>query len=285
MRTFSNEEVEDYYDQTEIHYRRFWKLDKIMSLHYGVWNKDTHSLAEAMLNTNKQLMLRADIQKQHRVLDAGCGVGGSSIYLAKHVGCKATGITLSKKQTLTAADFAKTNGVSELVNFQQQDYTNTNFPDNSFDIAWGMESTSTATSKPALFKEMYRVLKPGGKFAVADFYKTSAYGIDDDADMKMMLNGWAIADIGTLEQFIKDGEAAGFKLTSIQDYTKDIKKSVNVMYYAYLAGGWYSWLYNNILNKNVRPFARDHYKTARAQYKAYKKGLWCYHHMVFEKSK
>ncbi len=284
MRTFSNQEVESYYDQTEIHYRRFWKLDKIMSLHYGVWDASTKSLAEAMLNTNKQLMLRAGIQKEHHVLDAGCGVGGSSIYMAKHVGCKATGITLSKKQTVTAANYAAREGVSDLVDFQQQDYTNTNFPDGSFDIAWGLESTSTATSKPALFKEMHRVLKPGGKFIVGDFYKTRDYGIEEDADMQMMLNGWAIADIGTLDQFLKDGEEAGFTLVSIQDYTKDIKRSVNVMYYAYLAGGWYSRLYN-FLNKNTRPFARDHYKTAKAQYKAYKKGLWCYHHMVFQKNK
>lgn len=284
MKTFTNEEVEGYYDQTEIHYRKFWKLDKNMSLHYGVWEPGTKNLSEAMVNTNKQLMLRAGIKQEHRVLDAGCGVGGSSIYLAKNLGCRATGITLSKKQTITAAGFAEREGVGELVDFQQQDYTNTDFPDNSFDIAWGMESTSTATSKPALFKEMHRVLKPGGKFAVADFYKTRPYGIDDDEDMKMMLNGWAIADIGTLDEFIKDGEAAGFKLVSIQDYTKDIKRSVNVMYYAYLAGGWYSSLYN-LLNKNTRPFARDHYKTARAQYKAYKKGLWCYHHMAFEKIK
>ncbi len=282
MRTFSNKEVESYYDQTEIHYRQFWKLDKTMALHYGIWDATTKNLSDAMLNTNKQLMLRAGIKKEHRVLDAGCGVGGSSIYLAKNLGCRATGITLSKKQTITGAEFAMRDGVSELVDFQQQDYTNTDFPDNTFDIAWGLESTSTATSKPALFKEMHRVLKPGGKFAVGDFYKTTPYGIDDDADMKMMLNGWAIADIGTLDQFIKDGEEAGFKLVSIQDYTKDIKKSVNIMYYAYLAGGWYSWLYNTF-NKNTRPFARDHYKTARAQYKAYKKGLWCYHHMAFQK--
>lgn len=283
MKTFTNEEVESYYDQTENHYRQFWKLDKNMSLHYGVWNDKTRNLSQAMDNTNKQLMLRAEINKEHRVLDAGCGVGGSSIYLAKNVGCRATGITLSKKQTLTAAEFAEKNGVSELVDFQQQDYTNTNFPDGSFDIAWGMESTSTATSKPALFKEMYRVLKPGGKFAVADFYKTRNFNLEEDKDLQIMLNGWAIADIGTLEEFLKDGEEAGFKLVSIEDYTKAIKKSVNVMYYAYLAGGWYSWLYNNIINRNVRPFARDHYKTARGQYKAYKKGLWCYHHMVFEK--
>ena len=84
MKTFSNQEVESYYDQTEIHYRQFWKLDKIMSLHYGLWDNTTKNLSQAMLNTNKQLMLRADIQKEHRVLDAGCGVGGSSIYLAKH---------------------------------------------------------------------------------------------------------------------------------------------------------------------------------------------------------
>lgn len=282
MRTFSNEEVEEYYDQTEVHYRKFWKLEKTMGLHYGVWDNTTKTLPEAILNTNKQLMLLGEIKQGERVLDAGCGVGGSSIYLAKNLGCRCTGITLSKKQTQTGASFAAREGVSELVDFQQQDYTNTNFPDNTFDVAWAMESMTTAKSKPDFFKEMYRVLKPGGRLVVADFYKTYEFDITSDPDMLMMFNGWAIADIQTADQFLADGVAAGFSIKADEDRTAQVKKSVNALYYAYLAGSWVSKLYN-FLNKNTRPFARDHYKTALAQYKSYNKKLWCYHHVAFEK--
>lgn len=282
MRTFSNKEVENYYDQTEVHYRQFWKLEKTMGLHYGVWDETTKTLPEAILNTNKQLMLLGHIQKGERVLDAGCGVGGSSIYLAKNLGCRCTGITLSKKQTITAANFAKREGVSELVDFQQQDYTNTNFPDNTFDVAWAMESMTTATSKPAFFKEMFRVLKPGGRLVVADFFKTHEFDIESDPDMLMMFNGWAISDIQTVEQFQNDGKAAGFDVMEARDNTEAVRKSVNSLYKAYIWGSWASRIYN-LLNKNTSYFAKDHYKTALAQYKSYNKGLWCYYHVAFIK--
>lgn len=282
MKTFTNKDVENYYDETEVHYRQFWKLDKNMGLHYGIWDKSTKNLSQAVVNANKLLKELADIKKEHYVLDAGCGVGGSSIYLAKNVGCKATGITLSKKQTQTAAKYAEREGVSHLVDFQQQDYTKTDFADNTFDVAWAIESMTTATSKLDFFKEMYRVLKPGGKLVVADFFKTRSFDIEEDKDMLTMFNGWAIADIQSVKEFEADGEKAGFAPVIANDYTKQVKKSVNALYYAYLAGAWYSKLYN-FLHKDTHPFARDHYKTALAQYKAYKKGLWCYSHVAFEK--
>ncbi len=282
MKTFSNKDVENYYDETEVHYRQFWKLDKNMGLHYGVWDETTKNLSQAVLNANEQLQLLGDIQKEHYVLDAGCGVGGSSIYLAKNVGCKATGITLSKKQTETAAKYAEREGVSHLVDFQQQDYTKTDFADNTFDIAWAIESMTTAPSKVAFFKEMCRVLKPGGRLVVADFFKTRPFSLDDDKDMQVMFNGWAIEDIQTVDQFREDGENNGFKLVGKVDHTQAVKKSVNTLYYAYMAGAWYSKLYN-FFNKNTGAFARDHYKTALAQYKSYKKGLWCYYNVAFEK--
>lgn len=282
MKTFSNKEVENYYDETEVHYRQFWKLDKNMGLHYGIWDDTTKNLSDAVINANKKLKELAGIQKEHYVLDAGCGVGGSSIYLAKNVGCRATGITLSQKQTITGANYAAREGVSELVDFQQQDYTKTDFPDNTFDVAWAIESMTTATSKLEFFKEMYRVLKPGGKLVVADFFKTRSFDIEEDKDMLTMFNGWAIADIQTVNEFEADGIKAGFKTAGNNDYTAAVKKSVNALYYAYLAGAWYSKLYN-FFNKDTHPFARDHYKTALAQYKSYKKGLWCYYHVAFEK--
>lgn len=282
MKTFTNKDVENYYDETEVHYRQFWKLDKNMGLHYGIWDDTTKNLSQAVINANKKLQQLGDIKKEHYVLDAGCGVGGSSIYLAKNIGCKATGITLSKKQTLTGAQYAEREGVSHLVDFQQQDYTNTDFADNTFDIAWAIESMTTATSKPAFFKEMYRVLKPGGKLVVADFFKTRPFDIEADKDMLVMFNGWAIADIQTVNEFEIDGEAEGFNHIASNDYTKEVRKSVNALYYAYLAGAWYSKLYN-FFNKDTGAFARDHYKTALAQYKSYKKGLWCYAHVAFQK--
>lgn len=71
---------------------------------------------------------KAAITKDSNVLDAGCGVGGSSLWLAGNIGCTATGITLSEKQKDKATQHAAALGLSEKVSFYQKDYCATGFP-------------------------------------------------------------------------------------------------------------------------------------------------------------
>ena len=47
--------VADYYDQTLVHYRQHWGLDKSHALHYGLWDPHTKNLTQALLNTNKKI--------------------------------------------------------------------------------------------------------------------------------------------------------------------------------------------------------------------------------------
>ena len=58
-----------------------------MGLHYGIWDYTTKTLAEAIINTNRQLAFLGKVSATDKVLDAGCGVGGSAIFLAKYFGC------------------------------------------------------------------------------------------------------------------------------------------------------------------------------------------------------
>src|SRR3954464_9192378 len=113
MKKFTNNDIENYYDQTEIHYRMHWKLNEGMGLHYGIWDEKAKNLTDAILNTNHRLLTLGEIKPSDLVLDAGCGIGGSSIYLAKNIGCNVKGITLSKKQVNTATQLAKANGVAD----------------------------------------------------------------------------------------------------------------------------------------------------------------------------
>lgn len=282
MKTFTNEDVAEYYDQTEVHFRQLWKMEKSLGLHYGIWDEGITNLRDAILNTNRVLMEMGEIKKEHKVLDAGCGVGGSSIYLAKHIGCDATGITLSPKQPITAAGFAKREGVGNRVRFYQKDYTNTGFEANTFDIAWAMESMQTATDKTLFFKEMNRVLKIGGRLLIADWFKPYPYDISTKPDMLMMSNGWAMSDILTIDEVKEMAAAHGFKMLKHRDVTKEVGKSVNALYRAYVWGGIASRLYNFFFN--ARFFARNHYKTCLGQYRAYNEGLWRYDLFVFEKA-
>ena len=281
MNNFTITDIENYYDQTEVHYKMFWKLEEAAGLHYGIWDASTHSIGDAILNTNRYLVNIGKINKGHNVLDAGCGIGGSSIFLAKNIGCKVHGITLSKKQSETAKSLAEKNNVSNLAEFSQANYLETGFNDNSFDIVWAIESFGSASDKSLFFKEMKRILKPGGRILFADMFKPMTYDISLNKTMQIMLNGWAISDILSIEELNSLSDKFDFEVTQIKDATKLIKKSVNLIYYASILGFFGTKIYNFF--KEASYFSRIHYTTGFAQKRAYKKGDWGYYLVVCEK--
>lgn len=256
-------------------------MDESMGLHYGVWEPDTTTLKEAILNTNRGLIKLGNIQQGARVLDAGCGVGGSSIFLAKTLGCDVTGITLSAKQVATATRYASANGVADNAHFEVMDYTKTVFAPGTFDFVWAIESMQTATDKSQFFKEAARVLKPGGKIVIADCFKTRPYDINTEPQMLTMLNGWAMSDLLTMQEIEQLANAQGLRLAKNRDVSVEIKKSVRAILRAAVLGMFGTKLYN--LYKKASYFSRIHYKTGLAQYNTYNRGLWSYNLIVLEK--
>ncbi|KKU04349.1 hypothetical protein A2Z63_00340 [Candidatus Giovannonibacteria bacterium RIFCSPLOWO2_02_44_8] len=76
-------QIAEYYDKTSPFYKIFWhRDDESHALHYGFWNGDTKSVKEALLNENKFLADILHISSGAKILDAGCSIGGSAIWLA-----------------------------------------------------------------------------------------------------------------------------------------------------------------------------------------------------------
>lgn len=283
MKLFTPQEVAQYYDQTENHFRIHWELEKTLGLHYGIWDENTKTLSEAIINTNKRLMDLGNILPEHHVLDAGCGIGGSSIYLAREKGCKVTGITISEKQAKTATDRAGKSGLNTKVKFVPCDYCNTSFPDHHFDAVWCIESMQTASDKALFFKEMFRVLKPGGKIFIADFFKSGNVDTATDKDMRTWLYGWAMSDIITIDQLEHICGDLNVKLQIKDDVTSAVKKTVKRMYWAGIGGALPSVIYN--IFHRASYFSSTHYKTCIAQKITYNQHKWGYWLILLEKSK
>ena len=284
MAKFTPGDVADYYDQTESHYKIWWKFNESFGLHYGIWNKGTKSLPESILNTNRLLIKMGNITQSDVVLDAGCGVGGTSIFFAKTVGCKVTGITLSEKQTINAAAFAKLKGVSGITDFQVMDYTNTSFPDNSFDVIVAVESMQSAVDKTAMILEARRLLRPGGRLLLADTFNASDVSIEKQKHLKTMFNGWAISEALSSEQFTGLAEKAGFTMSAYQDVTKEVRPSVWRMLAIGYFGMWGTIFYQ-LFVKRTSKFSREHHKTMFAQFFAYMKKQWKYELICYRTGK
>src|ERR1700680_3531643 len=126
-------DIPPYYDQAWLDYRLLWLNPQTLAIHFGYWEKRTRSHAQSLLAMNRVLASHLGIRSGQRILDAGCGVGGSAIWLAKTYDVEVVGITPVASQVARAHRYAQEQGVADRVSFEQQDYTHTEFPDASFD--------------------------------------------------------------------------------------------------------------------------------------------------------
>jgi tocopherol O-methyltransferase len=273
---FTKDDVAEYYNTTQSHYKTWWKLEKNLSLHYGLWEKGTNNFQEALINTNKVLMELADIKASDVILDAGCGVGGAALYINANTSAKVTGITLSEKQLKLARHTARVKKQDDKVQFHLMDYTDTTFPDESFDVVWACESHISVPDNELFLKETHRLLKKGGRLILCDYFLPDNPKSDNDNLIAKWLHNWSMEGIVSNKEFINNANTIGFTLSKNLNYTHNIYPSAKRMYYAYLGGALPSILYNFLHSKSVSRFAKTHYLSGKYQYLSLKKGLWQY---------
>ncbi|PWA36030.1 gamma-tocopherol methyltransferase [Artemisia annua] len=105
-------------------------------------------------------------KKPKSIVDVGCGIGGSSRYLAKKYGAECCGITLSPVQAERAQALADAQGLGDKVSFQVADALNQPFPDGKFDLVWSMESGEHMPDKLKFVSELVRVAAPGATIII-----------------------------------------------------------------------------------------------------------------------
>lgn len=103
-----------------------------------------------------------------KVLDVGSGLGGPSRYLASKHGCSVVGLDLTADYCHAAQDLARRTGLAGRVSYQQGNALQMPFEDNRFDLVWSQHASMNIADKALLAREMWRVLKPGGRMAIYD---------------------------------------------------------------------------------------------------------------------
>ena len=224
----------------------------------------------------------ARIAPAERVLDAGCGVGGMAIFLAHQFNCQTVGITLSEKQRSTATDNARRHGVANACRFERQNYLDTTFPDNSFDVVVGVESICYAYDKADFLREAFRVLKPGGRVMVADFFSQQVIPNTPQADlMQKWTSTWAIKQYADVDAFGQALTNVGFVNGRHLDVTRNVLKSIRRLYYSFFPGIVITTLSQWLGFRNQTQ--TDNTWSTYYQYKAYQQNLWQYGFFSAEK--
>ena len=264
-----------YYEACEAGYRQVWDLEHSGAMHYGFWDATTRTLRQALRRENEVLAEIAAIQPTDNVLDAGCGVGGSSLFLAETIGCQVTGITLSPRQMQRARDEARRRALTGRVQFHAMDFTRTAFSDASFDIVWAIESACHAADKKDFLQEAFRVLRPGGRLVVADgFAVKETYPFSEATLMERWLSGWAVDSLPTVARFMAEAQRGGFEDIAVQDVTELVLPSARRLFLISFAAIPYAkakqWL------GRITAWEFGHSRAMYYQYQALRRGLWQY---------
>jgi len=273
---FTKKDVVSYYNQTLVHYQVMWGLKKSKGVHFGIWYPDTKNFHQSINNTNEQIARHVTGGDNYKILDAGCGVGGTSIFLTEKFGCRVTGITISKAQYKLALENVKGSQPEHLVQFDLGDYTNTGYEDNSFDMVFGLESFCHAPNKVDVYKEAFRILKPGGKLVMLDYFKTKkgqepAHRIT----LQKWLGCWAISDIDTRKDTMNKLVALGFGEVKYENLTPLIKKTMRNMNRKAYLGSLTSWVYR-LFYPGKYLFAQNHHRSGWLVYQVYHEKLFDY---------
>ena len=268
-------EVVRYYDQAAVDYRLAWHHPDAPAYHFGFHDAEHPGHRAALANFNRVLADLAGVRPGDRVLDAGCGLGGTALWLALERGASVCGITLVPSEVRRARDHARRRGISGRVRFELADFTDTPFADSRFDVAWALESLCHAPRKAAFYREMARLLRPGGRLVVGEYIRVRrpAEAIDE-ALLREWFEGWAIADLDTREEHEAAAAAAGFTDIEVLDVTERTRPSHARLYRRACVARPIDWLLHGCRLRT--PVQHGNVIAALRQYQALRRGLWFY---------
>jgi SAM-dependent methyltransferase len=116
-----------------------------------------------------ELAERAGLEQGCRVLDVGCGLGGPARLLARRYGATVIGVDVSPAFVEAGRMLTERVGLAGAVSIRQGNALDLPVADGSFDIAWTQHVSMNIEDKQTFYRELRRVLRPGGRLAFHDF--------------------------------------------------------------------------------------------------------------------
>lgn len=213
--------IRTHYQLGTLFYRMLWGPH----IHHGYWEAD-ESVRVAQIKLIDKVRELAKIQSREDVLDVGCGMGGSSIYLAKKNECNVTGVTLSPVQKHWATTSARLQGVSKRCRFIAMDAEKTTFQPNSFDVIWSIECTEHLYDKARFFERACQWLRPGGRVAICVWFEGKDSGSAKHRELcEEVCRRFVCPSLGTIADYSGWLVENGLQILHAEDWTPKVAQT------------------------------------------------------------
>lgn len=157
-----------------------------------------------------------NVSNTDEILDVGCGIGGPARMLASRFQCHVTGIDITSENIRTANLLSELIGLDVYTSFIVADALSLPFSENTFDLVWTQHAQMNIRDKQQFYSEIFRVLKPGGRFIYYDIFKGGETSLTFPVPWA---NDPSLSSLIGLDQFHKALNGLGMERVSTADQT------------------------------------------------------------------
>lgn len=223
----SAERIAHYYNANTSHFLRLGGSGSAAAIHRAIWapgvlNKDqAFTYLNALVADAVQPLLGV-APGNVRMLDLGCGVGGTSTWLAQALGIKVTGISLSAAQIEIARERAQKLGLTQQVDFVLADFSA--LPEMAAaQAACAIESFVHANNSAAFFAMAAQQIQPGGRLIICDDFLNPPHSAKALEWIGRFIRGWHLNNLQPVDEVLRQAELAGFRLLEAHDLSPFVR--------------------------------------------------------------
>lgn len=175
------------------------------------------------LRMERRIADSAELASARDVLDVGCGIGGPACHLASFTGARIRGLTPNAMQLDLARARARQAQLEDRVAFDRGSASELPYPDESFDVVLFFESPCHFPDRDRFFREVKRVLRPGGRLAGEDWLATDGLSAaESEHSIRPICDTWAIPALGTCTCYAAGMAAAGLAVREAVDLREEM---------------------------------------------------------------
>ncbi len=264
-----NQRIRDFYDRSTGLWLQTWG-EHMHHGYYGPDGRERKDHRQAQEDLIRELLRWGGAGSATRILDAGCGVGGSARFLARHFGAAALGVTLSPVQARAGTQMTREAGLSDRVSIEVRDLMTLTPADGPFDLIWSLESAEHIADKAAMIQQFHELLAPGGRLLLATWCHRATpppLRPDEKRLLERIYRIYHLPPMNSTPDYEALARQAGFEQVETGDWS------------AAVAPFWQAVIYSALDWRNAALLLRTHWSTIRGAWamrymrRGYREGL------------